>query len=80
VVYQAKKVRGAMRQCGLRLKTGKRVAKNSHEDWIDEKGRTAELAVQKDGVPAGFLTITMNQMESKGMCSKREFKRLLRSA
>ena len=75
--YSTKSVRKALQQCGLKPQGGHK--RRNHQYWIDDKGRKVELAVRGTEVPPTFLKITADQIESMGICSRKEFKRLARS-
>ncbi len=75
--YSTKSVRKALQRCGLKPQGG--LKRRNHQYWIDDNGRKVELAVRGTDVPSPFLKITADQMESMGICSRKEFKRLARS-
>jgi hypothetical protein len=50
----------------------------SHQIWRNENGREVQLAPQGDEVPDLFVHILSGQLETQGICSRRDFKRRLR--
>ncbi len=76
--YSVKSVHKALRICGLKHKgTGRG---NRKECWSGDDGKSVELVVRGNRVPPAFFGITAAQIESKGICSREEFKNLVRSA
>jgi hypothetical protein len=72
-----KTVRGALRS--LKLKPQNPGKTSSHAVWIDAKGRKVELAKDGNDVPDLFVHILAKRLEFNGICSRKEFKQLLRS-
>ena len=73
-----KTVRKALRVLNLKSKKGDKDGK--HEVWKNRKGRKVELAKDGKDVPESFVHIFSVQLETQGICTRRDFKKLLRQA
>ena len=74
--HDVKTVRTALRALNLKSKKGEK--EGSHEVWKDRRGRKVELAKDGKDVPELFVHILAGQLETQGICTRREFKSLLR--
>jgi hypothetical protein len=70
----ARAVRDKLRNLGLRPAT--RGDGSGHEIWADRRGRTCRPVLRKRVVAYGILYSLGLEMESKGICTRREFMRL----
>jgi hypothetical protein len=71
-----KRVRRVLRS--LDLEPERRGKPTRHELWGDGNGRTVELAKKGTYVPEKFVHALAWELDKKGICPAREFKRLIR--
>ena len=72
----ARAVRDGLRNLGLRPVN--RGDGTGHEIWSDRKGRTCRPVLRKRVVAFGVLYSLGLEMQSKGICTRREFMRMFR--
>lgn len=76
MVYAAKKVKEALRHLGFRpMPKGK---PTSHKYWLDQYGRKIQLVAHKGYLTENCIYDMTNLMDASGICTRPEFKALLR--
>jgi hypothetical protein len=62
----------------MKLKRQSNTKGKSHQLWRDKNGKEVQLAPQGDVVPDLYVHILSGQLETQGICSRRDYKRRLR--
>jgi|GEM_PF-5419378 len=74
--WPVKSVQRALRDIGL--KKCRKGNRNKHEVWSGGKGQRVELARRGNEVPERFIHVLAWELENKGLCPAREFKKIIR--